>query len=193
MATVKKTMVKKAKDGMQAQPKPKPRKPMLNYDRLQQGVDANDSEGGYGRSGRTPSSGDSAFYRAGYSRGLRGGKEYPNEPNVQRMGRWEGQNDAKAIKEAKAKSALKKKMKNGGSFPDLSGDKKVTQKDVLIAKGVLPKPAKKSTGKAKNGKSMKAMSGTHMMPDGSMMKNSMMKMGGKMKSGGKMKVCKNGC
>jgi hypothetical protein len=139
MATVKKTMVKKAKDGMQAQPKPKPRKPMLNYDRLQQGVDANDSEGGYGRSGRTPSSADSAFYRAGYSRGIRGGKEYPNEPNVQRMGRWEGQNDAKAIKEAKAKSASKKKMKNGGSFPDLNKDGKITKADILKGRGVIAK------------------------------------------------------
>jgi hypothetical protein len=122
MATVKKT-VKKAQNGVKAQSKPKPRKPMLNYDRLQQGVDANDSEGGYGRSGRTPSSADSAFYRAGYSRGIRGGKEYPNEPNVQRMGRWEGQNDAKAIKEAKAKSASKKKMGGKVTKKAMSGTK----------------------------------------------------------------------
>ena len=30
-------------------------------------------------------------------------------------------------------------MKNGGKFPDLSGDGKITQKDVLIGKGVIPK------------------------------------------------------
>lgn len=145
MATVKKTMVKKAKDGMQAQPKPKPRKPMLNYDRLQQGVDANDSEGGYGRSGRTPSSADSAFYRAGYSRGIRGGKEYPNEPNVQRMGRWEGQNDAKAIKEAKAKSAPKKK--NGGALKPVDPSKKKSL-------GKLPTAVRNKMGYQKNGGKM---------------------------------------
>jgi hypothetical protein len=30
--------------------------------------------------------------------------------------------------------------KGGAAFPDMSGDGKVTQKDILIAKGVLPKP-----------------------------------------------------
>ncbi len=28
-------------------------------------------------------------------------------------------------------------------FPDMSGDGKITQKDILIAKGVIPKPKKK--------------------------------------------------
>lgn len=36
-------------------------------------------------------------------------------------------------------------MKKGGSFPDLNKDGKVTKKDVLIGKGVLPKTAKKGT------------------------------------------------
>jgi hypothetical protein len=151
MATVKK--IKKAEDGVKAQSKPKPRKPMLNYDRLQQGVDANDSEGGYGRSGRTPSSADSAFYRAGYSRGIRGGKEYPNEPNVQRMGRWEGQNDAKAIKEAKAKTAVSKK-KDGGSLKAVPADKKGL-------KG-LPTAVRNKMGFQKDGGKMKAKSGAKM-------------------------------
>ena len=68
------------------------------------------------------------------------------------------------------------KAKAGGSFPDLNKDGKITKKDILIGKGVLPKTAKKGM------KVKKAMMGTgmHMMPDGSMMKNSMMKMGGKM-------------
>lgn len=35
------------------------------------------------------------------------------------------------------------KAKKGGSFPDLNKDGKVTKKDVLIGKGVLPKTAKK--------------------------------------------------
>lgn len=42
--------------------------------------------------------------------------------------------------------SMKKKkpsMKSGGSFPDLNKDGKVTKKDVLIGRGVLPKTAKK--------------------------------------------------
>lgn len=41
--------------------------------------------------------------------------------------------------------SMKKKpsMKKGGSFPDLNKDGKVTKKDVLIGRGVLPKTAKK--------------------------------------------------
>ena len=35
------------------------------------------------------------------------------------------------------------KAKTGGSFKDLSGDGKITKKDVLIGRGVLPKTAKK--------------------------------------------------
>ena len=45
------------------------------------------------------------------------------------------------------------KAKSGGSFPDYSKDGKITQKDVLMAKGVIPKPAKKGmkVKKAKDG------------------------------------------
>ena len=43
---------------------------------------------------------------------------------------------------------MKKRMKRGGAakkkkFPDMSGDGKVTKKDILMAKGVIPKPKKK--------------------------------------------------
>ena len=38
---------------------------------------------------------------------------------------------------------MKRGMYNKGSFPDMSGDGKVTQKDILIAKGVIKKPGKK--------------------------------------------------
>ena len=31
-------------------------------------------------------------------------------------------------------------------FPDISGDGEVTQKDILMAKGVIPKPVKKAKG-----------------------------------------------
>jgi hypothetical protein len=45
---------------------------------------------------------------------------------------------------------MKKRMKRGGTakkkkFPDMSGDGKVTKKDILIAKGVLPKKKKRKT------------------------------------------------
>lgn len=45
------------------------------------------------------------------------------------------------------------KAKNGKSFPDLNKDGKVTKKDVLIGRGVLPKTAKKGmkVKKAQNG------------------------------------------
>ena len=33
------------------------------------------------------------------------------------------------------------KVKDGGDFPDLSGDGKITQKDILIEKGVIKKKA----------------------------------------------------
>ena len=48
----------------------------------------------------------------------------------------------KAIKEIKkAMGGLETKMKkkDGGAFPDLSGDGKVTQKDILIGRGVIKK------------------------------------------------------
>ena len=37
------------------------------------------------------------------------------------------------------------KMKKKKSFPDMSGDGKVTKKDILIARGVIKKPMKKKT------------------------------------------------
>ena len=43
---------------------------------------------------------------------------------------------------------------NGSSFPDHSGDGKITKKDILMAKGVIPKPKKK---KKKSSMMMMAM------------------------------------
>ena len=34
--------------------------------------------------------------------------------------------------------------KNGSKFPDLNKDGKVTKADILMAKGVIPKPKKKN-------------------------------------------------
>jgi len=36
----------------------------------------------------------------------------------------------------------KMKMKKKKSFPDVSGDGKITKKDILMARGVIPKPKK---------------------------------------------------
>ena len=50
---------------------------------------------------------------------------------------------------------MKRGMYKKGSFPDMSGDGKVTQKDILIAKGVIKKPGgkkKKVVKKIKNKK-----------------------------------------
>ena len=44
----------------------------------------------------------------------------------------------------KLKMKVKKKKK---SFPDMSGDGKVTKKDILIARGVIKKPGMKKNGK----------------------------------------------
>ena len=50
---------------------------------------------------------------------------------------------------------MKRGVYKKGSFPDMSGDGKVTQKDILIAKGVIKKPGgkkKKVVKKMKNKK-----------------------------------------
>ena len=44
--------------------------------------------------------------------------------------------------EAKKGGSMKKKKKKK-SFPDMSGDGKVTKKDILMARGVIKKPMKK--------------------------------------------------
>jgi len=41
------------------------------------------------------------------------------------------------------KMMKKKKKKKKGKFPDMSGDGKVTKKDILIAKGVIKKGKRK--------------------------------------------------
>ena len=42
------------------------------------------------------------------------------------------------------KKKMKKKMKKKSKFPDHSGDGKITKKDILMAKGVIPKTKKKN-------------------------------------------------
>ena len=38
---------------------------------------------------------------------------------------------------------MKKNMKKKSKFPDHSGDGKITKKDILMAKGIIPKKKKK--------------------------------------------------
>ena len=48
---------------------------------------------------------------------------------------------------ANLKENYEKKMKKKSKFPDHSGDGKITKKDILMAKGIIPKKKKKK-GKA---------------------------------------------
>ena len=41
----------------------------------------------------------------------------------------------------------KMKVKKNKSFPDVSGDGKITKKDILMARGVIKKPGGKRNGK----------------------------------------------
>jgi len=59
-----------------------------------------------------------------------------------------------APEEAAAPTMMKKGLKNGAPMKDLSGDGKITQKDVLIGKGVIKKPKAGATMKKKAGAPM---------------------------------------
>ena len=72
-------------------------------------------------------------------------------------------------------SSVSKRLKSGGSFPDLNKDGKVTKKDILIGKGVLPKTAKKGTNLKKQAATAIAMKAAGKKP------KAMMKMGGSLK------------
>lgn len=45
-----------------------------------------------------------------------------------------------AYMQNRPKPAMKPSMKKGGNLPDFSGDGKITQKDVLMGRGIIPKP-----------------------------------------------------
>ena len=98
-------------------------------------------------------------------------------------------------REGKRPTGKRINFKNGG-FPDLSGDGKITQKDILMGRGVIKKagggsamPGMKKRVMAKRGKSIKkrvkkamgggAMKKRVMKRGGGMMKRPMLKRGGK--------------
>jgi hypothetical protein len=75
---------------------------------------------------------------------------FKNIVNAATSGKMSTEEAEKAIR----KIVLSKKL--GGGFPDLSGDGKTTMKDVLIGRGVVPKP---KTMKAKKGAIVKMRGG----------------------------------
>ena len=60
-------------------------------------------------------------------------------------------------------------MENGGKFPDLSGDGKVTKKDILMGRGVIPAKSKKYDNGGKQGnrtmRSLKVKKSPHSITD----------------------------
>jgi hypothetical protein len=66
--------------------------------------------------------------RAGYKRGT----SLKRKSNIQKIKETFG-----------PKQKPQSRMTGKKKFPDMSGDGKITQKDILIAKGVIPKPKKK--------------------------------------------------
>ena len=82
----------KGKKVMDKKPTPKP---SPTYKNLRMGVkNENYQITGVNRDIK-PSSRDSARYRGGFEQGLRGQKGLPNEGQIEKMGRWEGQNVGK--------------------------------------------------------------------------------------------------
>ena len=64
-----------------------------------------------------PTSQDSLRYRSGYEQGLKGKKGAPNEGQIEKMGRWEGQNANKP----KGKMGIKvKKAQAGTKMPPVT-------------------------------------------------------------------------
>lgn len=102
--TAKKMVVKKASNGENQ----KPKKPTPTYKNLRMGVRNQQ----YLMSGQykdvTPTAKDSSDYLGGYMQGLKGIKGSPNEGQVQKAGRWEGQNANKPKKKGKVGMKIKK-------------------------------------------------------------------------------------
>ena len=48
-----------------------------------------------------------------------------------------------SVRKCTIRRSMKKKMKKKSKFPDHSGDGKITKKDILMAKGIIPKTKKK--------------------------------------------------
>lgn len=89
------------------------------YKNLPLGVSLEEEErSGYRKAGIKPTKQDSAAYKQGYDRGVRGEKRYSGESPIGRMGRYEGQNSNSN------KMKTTKKMQNGGSLSGLKASTK---------------------------------------------------------------------
>tara|TARA_R100001079_G_scaffold93285_1_gene55985 strand:- start:35 stop:388 length:354 start_codon:yes stop_codon:yes gene_type:complete len=88
----------------------------------------------------------------------------------------------KASDFARAKQTARKGMKKGG-FPDLSGDGKVTKKDILMGRGVIPRAKKTFGGRAvkQMGKVLKQMKNRNVKNITKKPKPKQMKRGGRAK------------
>lgn len=108
----------------------------------------------------TPSSKDSARYRGGFEQGMKGMKGMKNEGQVEKMGRWEGQNTKKkgglrkggAVKKAQSgvsagQSALDQYKMMRNTRPATSGNPKAS-----LAPSAQALKMKRMTGMKKGGK-----------------------------------------
>lgn len=134
--TAKKMVVKKAQTG-------KKQKPTPTYKNLNMGV-RNEQ---YLMSGQykdvKPTSSDSSRYLGGYMEGLKGSKGGPNEGQVEKMGRWEGQNANKPKKKGKVGMKIKKAqpgiVKSMGSSAANTAASSSSSSSTPMMKGVTSK------------------------------------------------------
>jgi hypothetical protein len=151
---MKRTIKKYQNSGKPISAKPKP-----TYKNLRMGAENEYYEVSGERRDVKPTSRDSANYRVGFERGLRGEKEYRGEPNVEKMGRWEGQNVGKQKNKQKMGGVTKKKLKMGGAVKkgDLvaAGVTKTTKKAPMVdPKGAFTKVQQRTLGNMKKGGKM---------------------------------------
>tara|TARA_R110002012_G_scaffold6501_17_gene30405 strand:+ start:1121 stop:1480 length:360 start_codon:yes stop_codon:yes gene_type:complete len=90
---------------------------------------------------------DGSYSKRGLWDNIRANKGSGKKPTKQML-----EQENKINNETKKTGGMVKKKKKSmyktGGFPDLSGDGKVTQKDILMGKGVIKKKKKKKGGKA---------------------------------------------
>lgn len=156
MATIKKAM--KAQKGKTVSP---------TYKNLPMGV----KNENYQRTGVSkdvkPSSSDSARYRGGFEQGMKGSKGMKNEGQVEKMGRWEGQNAGK--KKGKMGMTVKKaqtgktiKQSNADMMKEIAArEKRIAARDSANQKkSYTNERANKVIGKNKmGGMTKKCMTG----------------------------------
>jgi hypothetical protein len=68
---------------------------------------------------------------------------FPGKKIPKSKSNYENGNYSKMLNPPKKAAAPKKKMKSGGSFPDLNKDGKITKADILKGRGVIAKKGAK--------------------------------------------------